>query len=298
MTSVLDAVEASLAAGRQPSPDQLRALLDEHDLVRIGLLADQARRRRHGTTATFVRVAEVPVGEVATATWPATAGEVRLVGVPASAETAVTAVAALVARAGRVPVTAWSLADLVRLAPEAGGLAALVEQLGDAGVAAIAEAPVDALADPAAALVEVVKGGGTVARVTVQRYASRDAVHAALQQVKRMQKATGTVRVFAPLPSAVDDHAPSTGYDDVKVVALARLVLDNVPSIQVDWQRYGPKLAQVALLVGADDLDRVSPDETSDLGRRRAPLEEVRRNIVAAALSPVERDGRWGLVGA
>ena len=41
---------------------------------------------------------------------------------------------------------------------------------------------------------------------------------------------------------------------DQERVALARIVCENVPSIQVDWSLYGPKLAQVALTVGVDDV--------------------------------------------
>ena len=86
---------------------------------------------------------------------------------------------------------------------------------------------------------------------------------------------------------------PSTGYDDLKRIALARMVVDNVPSIQVDWALYGPKLAQVALTVGADDVDGVSAEDDTGQGRRRAPLEEIRRNIRAAGQEPVERNGRF-----
>ena len=84
-----------------------------------------------------------------------------------------------------------------------------------------------------------------------------------------------------------------TGYDDVRHVALARIIVHNVPSIQVDWSRYGPKLAQVALTVGADDVDAVSAQGETTEGRRRAPLEEIRRNIRAAGQEPVERNGRF-----
>ena len=77
-------------------------------------------------------------------------------------------------------------------------------------------------------------------------------------------------------------------------VAVSRLALPH-RSIEVDWQLYGPKLAQVALTFGADDLDGVSPSEEATEGRRRAPLEEVRRNIEAAGFEPVERDGRFTL---
>jgi aminodeoxyfutalosine synthase len=91
---------------------------------------------------------------------------------------------------------------------------------------------------------------------------------------------------------------PTTGYEDVKRIALARLVADNVPSIQVDWSLYGPKLAQVALTVGADDVDAVSAEDDETLGRRRAPLEEIRRNILAAGQDPIERNGRFEPVGS
>ena len=103
------------------------------------------------------------------------------------------------------------------------------------------------------------------------------------------------IPAFAPLPRTMNPAVPTTGYDDVKRVALARLLLDNVPSIQVDWSLYGPKLAQVALTVGADDVDAVSPVDDMAEGRRRAPLEEIRRNIRAAGLEPVERNGRFDL---
>jgi 2-iminoacetate synthase ThiH len=56
---------------------------------------------------------------------------------------------------------------------------------------------------------------------------------------------------------------------------------------------YGPKLAQVALTMGADDLDAVSPVDDLREGRRRAPLEEVLRNIRAAGMQPLERNGRF-----
>jgi 2-iminoacetate synthase ThiH len=77
------------------------------------------------------------------------------------------------------------------------------------------------------------------------------------------------------------------------MVAIGRLAAPDIPSIQVDWQRYGPKLAQVALTFGADDLYGVSASDDAPEGRRRAPVEEIRRNIEAAGFEPVERDGRF-----
>ena len=69
------------------------------------------------------------------------------------------------------------------------------------------------------------------------------------------------------------------------------MVLD-IPSIQVDWPLYGPKLAQVGLIVGADDIDGVVASEPGTLGPRRTALED-RGNIRAAGLEPVERDGQF-----
>ena len=101
------------------------------------------------------------------------------------------------------------------------------------------------------------------------------------------------IRSFAPLPRKFNAAAPSTGYEDITRVALARLMVDTISSIQVDWALYGPKLAQVALTVGADDLDAVSPEDDVSQGIRRSPLQEVQRNIRAAGLDPVERGGRF-----
>jgi hypothetical protein len=54
----------------------------------------------------------------------------------------------------------------------------------------------------------------------------------------------------------------------------------------------------VALLFGANDLDHVPATDDAPLGPRRAPLEEVRRNIVAASLTPAARTGRFEPVPA
>src|SRR5207253_6809078 len=138
------------------------------------------------------------------------------------------------------------------------------------------------------ASIEAVNIAGLVlARLTIEKAAGPDPLPT-LKAVADLQRGVAVVRAFAPLARRVNPAAPSTGYDDVKHVALARVIVDNVPSIQVDWSLYGPKLAQVALTVGADDVDAVSPEgETTD-ARRRSPLEEIRRNISAAGQEPVE----------
>src|SRR5205823_1970978 len=133
------------------------------------------------------------------------------------------------------------------------------------------------------------------ARLTIQQNTSPDPVPL-FKSIAELQRGLGTIRTFAPLARAVGAGVPTTGYEDVRRVALARVIVDNVASIQVDWSLYGPKLAQVALTMGADDIDAVSPDEDAPLGPRRAPLADVRRNIEAAGLDPAERNGRFDLL--
>jgi len=106
--------------------------------------------------------------------------------------------------------------------------------------------------------------------------------------VRAIVQAIPALQTVAPLPREQSIAVPTTGYDDVRSVALARLGLPMVKTIQVDWAQYGPKLAQVALTFGASDLDRVATVGDETLGRRRTPVEDVRRNIEAAGFTPVE----------
>jgi aminodeoxyfutalosine synthase len=293
MSAAIDRVSDKVASGVALTADDLDALWAAPDLVALGMLADERRRRRHGDRATFVRVAHVPIGEPFTGI-PARAGEIRVVGVPHPFDRALRLVEEVAARAGGVPVTAFSLDDLERLAGGTRALVSMIEALLESGAAAVAEAPVDALTEPRRSVEAALEAGASIARFTVRRGAGA-APPASLASVRALHEATGAVRAFAPLPREVNGGRPSTGYDDVKLVALTRLALEQVATVQMDWTLHGPKLAQVALLFGADDLDAVSPLDTGPAGPRRAPLEEVLRNIRAASLQPVERDGRFAL---
>jgi len=275
------------------SEQELTSLAATHDIISLGMLADDLRRQRHALNTTFVRVADVAADTGAPMAIPAGAGEVRIVGAPTTRAAAVDRVRQVMAQAqGRV-VSAFSLADLEVLAARDGvTLRALLEELHAAGLELVAEAPFDRLQDPRRSVEEVNISGLALARLTVHQSPSPDRLPL-LKAVADLQRAVAVIRAFAPLPRRTNSAAPSTGYDDVKHVALARVIVDNVPSIQVDWSLYGPKLAQVALTVGADDVDAVSPDAETTEGRRRAPLEEIRRNIRAAGQEPVERNVRF-----
>ncbi len=276
--AVLDAELVSLAAG--------------FDIITLGMRADAARRARHGERTTFVRVADVPAETGAEVAIPPSAGEVRVVGVPASRHAAIQRVREVRAAAGHAPLSGFGLDDLERLAlRDHVTLRGLLEDLRAAGLECVAWAPVDRVQDPRGSIEEVNIAGLTLARLTCQQWPAD--LLAFYARIAELQRSVGVIRAFAPLPRQWNPAAPTTGYEDVKAVALARLVVDNVPSIQVDWSLYGPKLAQIALMMGADDVDGVSAVDDDSLGRRRSPLEEISRNIRAAGFEPVQRDGRF-----
>jgi aminodeoxyfutalosine synthase len=275
---------------------ELTTLAGSHDIISLGALADDVRRQRHGTQTTFVRVTTVTAEPGAAVTLAPSAGELRIAGTPLSRSAAVDRVREVAAVAGSAVVTGFALADLEALSAKEGvTLRALLEEMRAAGLELVADASIDRLQDARRSIEEVNIAGLSLARLTVEQSSSSDPLPL-LKRVAELQRAVAVIRAFAPLPRRVNPAAPTTGYDDVKHVALARIVVDNVASIQVDWSLYGPKLAQVALTVGADDVDAVSAEDETTEGRRRAPLEEIRRNIRAAGLDPVERNGRFDLV--
>jgi aminodeoxyfutalosine synthase len=275
------------------SDTEIASLAATHDILHLGMLADEARRAKHGARTTFVRVADVPAAPGTEIVVPPSAGEIRIIGSPSNLAAAIARVREVAARANGTALSGFSLADLERLAArEQTTLRALLEELRAAGLELVAAAPFDQLQDARRSVEEVNISGLALARLTIEQLPSTDSV-GLFKAVADLQRGVAVIRAFAPLPRRVNPAVPSTGYDDVKRVALARIIVDNVPSIQVDWALYGPKLAQVALTVGADDVDAVSPVDESAEGRRRSPLEEVRRNIRAAGLEPIERNGRF-----
>jgi hypothetical protein len=283
-----------LAQGGVLSKEEARAFAASTDLVTVGMIATDARARVAGEEATFVRVAEVSVTATMPDGWPAEAGEVRLVGRPATAEAAIAKAWAVRERAGATPVTAYTLTDLIDLARDAEGLVSLARALREAGVHSVADVALDRVGD--VTLVHRVLDVGLGVHVARWSSAPSDPV-TALRRLYDLQDATGAFRAFAPLSHTTRSDVVSTGYDDVRTVALARVLLPNVAHIQADWQAHGAKLAQAALLFGASDLDRVPAVDDAALGARRAALEEVRRNIEAASLRPTPRDGRFDRVG-
>jgi CofH/MqnC-like protein len=278
------------------SADVLSTLAASHDVISLGMAADEVRRARHGTRTTFVRVVDIGIASGGAVSIPPAAGEIRIIGTPVDRHAALQRVSEIVAVSAGKPVSAYSLSDLEALAGrERVTLRDLLEQLRAVGLELVAEAPFDRLRDAKRSIEEVNIAGLRLARLSIHQLPTDDAP-ALYKQIAALQYDVGVIPAFAPLPRTVNPAIPTTGYEDVKRVALARLVLEDIPSIQVDWSLYGPKLAQVALTVGADDVDAVSAVDDLSEGHRRSPLEEIRRNIRAAGLDPAERDGRFDLI--
>ena len=284
-----------IAAGERLGADVVRELAQAPDILPLGMLADAMRRRLHDAKTTYARVATCPFdGSFADGT-PVSAREVRISGHPPSLDVAVSAVQAARAVAGGRTVSGLSWTDVVRFAEGGTPVTRVLRTLRDAGLDAFAELPLDAMDDVAGAIGQLQHAGFDQLRLTIDKQpaASRADV---LLQLSELQQRFGCIAAVNPLPMSLSTFRPTTGYEDVKMVAVARLAAPEIPHIQVDWARYGPKLAQVALTFGADDIDGVSASDDAPEGRRRAPLEEIRRNIQAGGFEAVERDGRFAPV--
>jgi aminodeoxyfutalosine synthase len=121
-----------------------------------------------------------------------------------------------------------------------------------------------------------------------------------LVKLRELQDETGGFVTFIPL-AFQPWEAPAlklpetTGFEDLKAIAVARLMLDNVPHIKSYWIMIGPRLAQIGLSFGADDIDGTVTEEkiAHDAGAPTAQsmtVHELCRLIRQAGRRPVERD--------
>ena len=251
------------------------------DILSLGMLADEVRRARVGDSVTYSRVVEL--GADASS---ASGAEVRISVLPASLDDAEALIAEARMLAAPQLLTGFSLADIADR--HWGKLADVLKRLKRAGLDAIAEAPIDRLQDAEEALRACETADLPVRCLSLQSPIGSDGRSSWLIHLRDLVRKFPKIETVNPLSREQSVAVPTTGYEDVRAVALARLVLP-VKTIQVDWAQYGPKLAQVALTFGANDLDRVSTVDDESLGRRRTSVEDVKRNIAAAGFTPVER---------
>ena len=129
-----------------------------------------------------------------------------------------------------------------------------------------------------------------------------------LLRLRALQDETRGFQTFIPLAFHPDntalDHIPkTTGFDDIREIAVSRLMLDNIPHIKAYWVMMTPRIAQIAQRFGADDLDGTLVEEriyhdagaTTSQNLRRG---ELMRLITEAGREPVERDTLYRPVSA
>ncbi len=127
-----------------------------------------------------------------------------------------------------------------------------------------------------------------------------------LDRLRRQQDKTGGFNCFIPLPFLTENsklkiEEPLTGVDELRTIAVSRLMLDNIAHIKAYWVMLGVKQAQAALQFGADDFDGTVVEEkighmagaSSDQALTRAELEEM---IKGCGFTPVERDAAFNEV--
>jgi len=129
-----------------------------------------------------------------------------------------------------------------------------------------------------------------------------------LMRLRNLQDETGGFNAFIPLAYHPENNYlglkyHTTGLDDLRHIATARLVLDNIPHIKAYWVMVTPKLAQVALSFGADDLDGTVVRETiyhmaGAETVQMMPIPELERVVREAGFIPVERDTLYNPVHA
>jgi aminodeoxyfutalosine synthase len=125
-------------------------------------------------------------------------------------------------------------------------------------------------------------------------------------RTRALQDDTGGLQAFIPLAFHPDNNqmrklpAP-TATDSLRVHAVGRLMLDNIPHIKAYWVATGIEVAQTALWFGVNDLDGTVQEETiyhmagSKTPNAMTPR-ELERLITAAGREPVERDTLYNVV--
>jgi len=125
-------------------------------------------------------------------------------------------------------------------------------------------------------------------------------------RVRALQDETGGFQAFIPLAFHPDNNqmrrlpAP-TAADTLRVHAVARLVLDNIPHVKAFWIATGVDVAQQSLWFGVDDLDGTVQEEkiyhmAGALTPEAMTTAQIRRLIREAGREPFERDTLYNLV--
>lgn len=126
-----------------------------------------------------------------------------------------------------------------------------------------------------------------------------------LLRIREVQQRTGGFTAFICWPlqpegTAMADRVKTDAVSYLRTLALARLILDNVPNLQSSWVTMGLKVGQVALRFGANDFGSLMMEENvvSAAGTTyRATIAEMERAIRDAGFQPQRRRQDYSLIG-
>jgi cyclic dehypoxanthinyl futalosine synthase len=126
-----------------------------------------------------------------------------------------------------------------------------------------------------------------------------------LVRVRELQDQTGGFRAFIPWSfqpegTHMGEVKRASGFDYLRTVAVSRLMLDNLPNIQSSWLTQGPKLGQIALQYGVNDMGSTIIEENvvSKESVFMVPLAEIERLIRDAGFVPARRNTKYELLPA
>ena len=128
-----------------------------------------------------------------------------------------------------------------------------------------------------------------------------------LCRLREQQDKSGGFTCFIPLPFLTensrlklpeDKTGPQRGLDQLRTVAVSRLMLDNIPHIKAYWIMLAPKLAPVALWYGADDLDGTIVEEhighmAGAQSAQSMTIAELEHLIRSSGFVPVRRNATF-----
>ncbi len=125
-------------------------------------------------------------------------------------------------------------------------------------------------------------------------------------RARALQDETGGFQAFIPLAFHPDNNQmrklpPPSATDTLRVHAVSRLMLDNIPHVKAFWIATGVEVAQIALWFGVDDLDgTVQEEKIYHMAGARTPeamsTSAIRRLIRIAGREPLERDTLYNVV--
>jgi len=289
----LHAIHEKVLAGQQLKLGDVTALFASKDILAIGWLANYVRERMHGNATQF----RVDTIEAAQATQPvvgeADGSEFLVLG--GDVDRVCKAVTSLKKNRADVSISALTVEQLA-----GSGAKEAISKLRDAGVSSLlgggAEVFLPALRKALWQSVSTAEHRAEVRALAaaaelkvpayvIQRPGSPEEQAKELLSFREVQADAFASISFDPDASTSPNLVVTTGMQEMKQIAIARLALTQIPQIRAYWHMLGGKLVQIALRFGASYLDGTSLEPSVTQAER---AKELAREIQVAGREPHE----------